>query len=424
MIDYPNKLNKIFDKLNDFNARPIIIGGYVRDKLLQIPLSKDIDIEVYNIASLEKLEEILTPFAKVSSVGKSFGVCKLYLDDLEIDFSLPRTDSKTSAGHTGFHIQCHPNINFKTAASRRDFTINAIGYDVIDKKILDPFHGKDDLKNKLLRAVNLNTFAEDPLRVLRAVQFCARFDLKIDKELFELCRNMIHKGVLKELSKERIFTEIQKLFLQAKQPSKGLQLLKNFGAFDFFTELKSLSDKKWQHTLKAIDIFTQLKTNSSKTDLILMMSLLCKDFKDPNKQTVSFIQKMTNEKALLESVLGYIDALKALKNFAKNLEDVSLYKLAMKVNIEHLLLVYKADMLAANGRCELCETIEKRAKTLGVFNTKAPALIRGRDLIQLGLQPSEKFSKILHDAYEAQIDGAFKCYEDALIWLQKYLEHL
>ena len=133
MIDYPNELNIIFDKLNNYSIKPIIIGGYVRDFLLN-KSSKDIDIELYGIASYEKLEKLLQEFGSVNSVGKSFGVCKLQFDDLDLDFSLPRIDSKINKGHKGFEIQTDETLDFITATSRRDFTINAIGYDVIEKK--------------------------------------------------------------------------------------------------------------------------------------------------------------------------------------------------------------------------------------------------------------------------------------------------
>jgi len=104
MIDYPNKLNNLFDKLLNLNINPIIIGGYVRDFLLKIK-SKDIDIELYGISSFSKLEEILNEFGDVNSVGKSFGVCKLRVDDLDLDFSFPRIDSKIDKGHKGFEIK-------------------------------------------------------------------------------------------------------------------------------------------------------------------------------------------------------------------------------------------------------------------------------------------------------------------------------
>ena len=426
MIDYPNKLNKIFDKLNSLNATPIIIGGYIRDKLLQIPTSKDIDIEVYHISSLEKLEEILSQFAKVNSVGKSFGVCKLQLDDLELDFSLPRSDSKTASGHKGFKVQYNGNLDFKTAASRRDFTINSIGFNTIEKKLIDPFGGQNDLKNKILRATDIDKFSQDPLRVLRAVQFYARFDLSIDKELLAVCKKMVAENILSELSKERIFQEIKKLLLKSIHPSKGFILLKELGTFDHFHELQGIDELQWEHTLRVLDEMAKLKTNNEKTDTLLMLCILCHSFENTTHytKTKSFIQKLTNENELLKQVINLVEnynAITALKG--KNIEDAALYKIAQKSNIEKLLLISEAEYFAEekNEDFTLGKMIRKRAKELHILNQKVPSLLQGKDLIQLGLEPSKRFSHILDDAYTAQIEGKFSSHEDALKWLRSYL---
>ncbi|MDQ1337773.1 MAG: hypothetical protein QG617_740, partial [Campylobacterota bacterium] len=172
MIDYPDKLNIIFEKLKSHRIRPVIVGGFIRDSLFKIE-SKDIDIELYGALTFKKLQKILQEFGTVNIVGKSFGVCKLKFEDYDLDFSFPRRDSKIRSGHRGFDVTIDSTLDFKTAASRRDFTINAIGYDVVEKKVLDPYNGINDLKEKILRAVDEKSFAEDPLRVLRAAQFCA-----------------------------------------------------------------------------------------------------------------------------------------------------------------------------------------------------------------------------------------------------------
>jgi len=98
MLKYPNKLDIIFDKLAKYNIKPVIVGGFIRDAILNIK-SKDIDIELYNISSYEKLQTLLDEFGKINTVGKSFGICKLTMGELEIDFSFPRQDNKISKGH-------------------------------------------------------------------------------------------------------------------------------------------------------------------------------------------------------------------------------------------------------------------------------------------------------------------------------------
>ncbi|OHE12437.1 MAG: polynucleotide adenylyltransferase [Sulfurimonas sp. RIFOXYC2_FULL_36_7] len=412
MIYYPNKLDPIFNKLIEHDMRPVIVGGFIRDSLLKIE-SKDIDIEVYGALSFAELENLLQEFGNVNIVGKSFGVCKLKFKEYDLDFSLPRMDSKIRSGHRGFEIHVDPNLDFKTAASRRDFTINSIGYDVIEKKLLDPFCGADDLKNRTLRAVNLETFIEDPLRVLRAAQFCARFQLKIENQLFLACKNMVSKNMLDELPKERIFEEIKKLLLKSQKPSYGFKLLKEFG-INIYTDNIDVAD----------EIAKQL-TSNSQTNLSLMLAALCYNLNQA--ETEDFIQKLTNEKELLNSVVRLIQLHNEIDIiYANSMNDYSLYKLASKIDIDKLLILSSSIYFAKNSSktYKAGEEIYKRVKELDILNKKLPVLLGGRDILKFGLAPSEQFSKILHEAYEAQMHGEFKNRDEAMLWLKEYLKKL
>ncbi len=427
MIKYPKKLDKIFYKLQNQNIRPIIVGGFVRDAFLKID-SKDIDIEIYNISSFDILEKILKEFGNVNSVGKSFGVCKLNINDLELDFTLPRLDNKLSSGHKGFDVKIKPDLNFKNAASRRDFTINSIGYDIINKKILDPFNGVKDLKNKVLKAVDKNSFTQDPLRVLRAVQFCARFNLKMNKKLFTLCKKMIVKDMLSELSKERIFEEIKKLLLKSKKPSIGFKLLKKIDALKYFPELKNIKKQNWIHTLLTLNKMTEFFTSNKKTNLILMLSLICINFKNNNdfSQTKKFIQRLTNEKELLNHILTLVKNYPILKDISlKEINNPLLYKLAIKVNIEEMLLLNKIDFLVKNNAnsYEIGDFVKSRAKKLDILNKKTPPFLQGRDILKYKISPSIEFSIILKKTYEAQINEEINSQAEAKIWLNKFLNH-
>jgi tRNA nucleotidyltransferase (CCA-adding enzyme) len=415
MIDYPNKLNIIFDKLDYFNIKPIIIGGYVRDFLLDIS-SKDIDIELYGIESYEKLENILEEFGTVNRVGKSFGVCKLQFDDLDLDFSLPRTDNKIAQGHRGFKVITNKTLDFQTATKRRDFTINAIGYDVIKKKILDPFHGIKDLENGVLSAVDITKFDEDPLRVLRAVQFSARFHFKLDSVLFTKCSNMIKSGVLNELPSERILEEIKKLLLKSKKPSKGILLLKKLHGFLYFNELSTLNYTEFTHILKSLDYLANEYTLEEKKMLTLHLSIL--SFYLSKAARFHFIKKLSSEKKLIANINKLIDNTKDLN--LDNLSNFSIFLLATKVNIEELSLFLKALFLDKKNDeiKELC----KRAKELGVFTNPLTPLLQGKDLLQLNLQASKKFSEILDKAYILQMKEKFKTYPEALLWLKEELQ--
>jgi len=415
MIDYPNKLDVIFDKLLYSSITPIIIGGYVRDFLLKIE-SKDIDIELYGISSFEKLEEILKEFGNVNSVGKSFGVCKLRVNDLDLDFSFPRIDSKIDNGHKGFEVKIDSSLDFKTAASRRDFTINAIGYDIKTKKILDPFNGQEDLKNKILRAVDIKKFSDDPLRVLRAVQFSSRFSLSIDNELFIACKNMMNESLLNELPKERIFIEIQKLLLKSPAPSSGIKLLNSLGGFNFFTEFKDFYSDELEKIFVAVDRMSSHKTVNKTTNTVLMLSVLC--YQLSLKECETFLSKLTNNKSLCSKVLSLVEYQNYI-DFHK-FKNYDLYMLATKVNIEEFIL-FSYSILSSKTELENINKLKTRAEELGVLNKKAEAILQGKDIINLGVKPSKEFSKILDKAYTAQISAIFQTKEEALIWLKKEL---
>ena len=412
MIDYPNKLNIIFEKLKKLNIKPIIIGGFIRDKLLNIA-SSDIDIELYGINSLLEIEEILQEFGKVTSVGKSFGICKLFFEDLELDFSLPRTDSKVALGHKGIEVSTNKNLDFKTACSRRDFTINAIGYNIQEKRLLDPFHGKEDLQKKILRAVDLKKFSEDPLRVLRALVFASRFHFTLDKQLFLECQSMIHRHLLEELPKERIFNELKKLLLKSKKPSYGFSLLKKIDGFLYFNEFLTISEKKYEVILSSLNRYKNFNITDEKTTITSFLALLSYYFTEQTR--ASFLKRLTHEKTLISNIHLFINIAHILDIEALN--DYKVYSLATKLSIKDFTPFLRA--LFNDKEKIIIENLENRAKKLDVFEKELPALLGGKDLLKKGLKPSKKFSDILERAYNLQIEKKLKTKEVIFKYLKK-----
>jgi tRNA nucleotidyltransferase (CCA-adding enzyme) len=298
--------------------------------------SLDIDIELYGVSDTMELAKILKPFGKINEVGKSFGVFKFRYAQYSIDLSLPRTENKSAKGHKGFEIQTYSDLDFATASRRRDFTINAMGYNPLTQILLDPHGGADDLRAKRLICVDPLTFVQDPLRLLRAVQFVARFDLTCDPKLLTLCKKMIGQGALEELPKERIFEEFKKLFLLSQKPSKGMELLREMDALPFFTPLDLYEETPqdplshpegnvWIHTLKALDIMASLRIGEPKRDITRMFAVLLHDCAKPITTVIenskinaphhalvgvdvgqTFLEKITNEHDLITSVLPLI----------------------------------------------------------------------------------------------------------------------
>ncbi len=411
MIEVPKFLLPVITALQNNGASPVLVGGFVRDSLLSIAI-KDIDIEVYNISDFDSMAEILKSFGSVNLVGKSFGVLKLSFYGYELDFSLPRTEKKIGSGHKGFGVLLDAQLSFKEAARRRDFTINAMGYELNSRTLLDPYNGRKDLNNKMLTYVNKDTFMEDPLRVLRAVQFCARFELTCKDELIELCRFICEKGFIKELPKERIFEEFSKLLLKAHKPSIGLALFKTFHLTKYFPEI---SDKN--NLFANIDAMVNLKTENSKRDMVLMLSLIVYHF-DSTKDVEIFLHKLLNETQIMDDVLNLYEYRYTLNDFAqKPLINYDILLLSTKTMIQDLLILGEAQ-----GKD--FRNIKERAEQLNVLTCKPKALLYGRDLIELGLSPSTLFSEILEVAYDAQLQEFFTNTKDAKIWLKNHIDSL
>src|SRR6185369_13390853 len=178
-------VNNIATAVRDAGGRALIVGGWVRDKLLGLPESSNVDLEVFGVPG-DRLRALLETFGRVEAVGESFQVYKIG----DIDVSLPRRDSKAGRGHRGFVVTGDPDMSIAEAARRRDFTVNAISWDPLTGEYFDPFDGRADLERRLLRVVDPQTFGDDSLRVLRGEQFAARFALALEPATAALCREI------------------------------------------------------------------------------------------------------------------------------------------------------------------------------------------------------------------------------------------
>lgn len=211
-------------RLSEAGITPLVVGGAVRDSLASDLVPKDVDIEAYGIESMDELLAIVKVHKyRVDEVGKSFGVLKIVLQNgMDVDLSLPRRDSLIGEGHRGFDVVVDTNLTLSEAAARRDFTINALYYDHKRGMILDAHGGLADWDAKRLRHVS-DAFSEDPLRVLRAVQFASRFGFHLAPETADEARRISDK--FDSLSTERVQAEWSKLFLKGKSLEHGLETL-------------------------------------------------------------------------------------------------------------------------------------------------------------------------------------------------------
>jgi tRNA nucleotidyltransferase (CCA-adding enzyme) len=182
--DALSRAREIAVAVRDAGGRALLVGGWVRDRLMGRE-SKDVDIEVFGVPA-DRLKALLESLGRVETVGESFQVFKAG----DVDVSLPRRESKSGRGHRGFEVTGDPSMSVQEAARRRDFRINAILWDPLTDEYEDPFDGRGDIGRRVLRVVDPATFTDDSLRALRAIQFAARLDFGLDDEARRLCAAM------------------------------------------------------------------------------------------------------------------------------------------------------------------------------------------------------------------------------------------
>ncbi len=456
MMHVPKILHTVSQHLQKHQAKVIIVGGSVRDYFLQLPV-KDYDVEVYGLESMELLGEILGRYGSVNFIGKSFGVLKFFYEGEEYDFSFPRREEKVAEGHRGFEVTVDGTMDFFEAARRRDFTLNAMGYDLQKEIFLDPFGGVSDIEDRTLRHIDDKTFIEDPLRVYRAVQFCARFGYVLAEETFSLCHRMVEMGMLEQLPKERVYLEFKKLLLKSPKPSVGLELMRDLGILRYFPELDALigvpqspqwhpEGDVWVHTLMSVDAMAKLLGEEEKQNLIYMFAILCHDLGKATTTTIdaegkvraigheqagvelttSLVSRLTQNSSIIASLLPLVEHhLKPSAFYAGGAKDKAIRKLATKVTIEELVKVARADFLgrttkeAREGTYDAGDWLLEKSKKLNVQNKPMDALLQGRDLIDLGLIPSPKFGDILEAVYTLQIEGEIASHDEALEYVKK-----
>jgi tRNA nucleotidyltransferase (CCA-adding enzyme) len=276
--------------VREAGGRALVVGGWVRDQLLGLQPGSNIDLEVFGLPG-DRVRHLLETFGRVEAVGESFRVYKVG----DIDVSLPRRDSKAGRGHRGFVVAGDPDMSIEDAARRRDFTVNAISWDPLTGEYFDPFDGRGDLRRRTLRMVDPATFPDDSLRVLRAVQFAARFELDLEAATRQLCRGI----ALDDLPSERIWGELEKL-LFAPRPSIGFALAMDLGVIEkLFPELHALANcpqepewhpegDVWVHTLQVIDrARTRIEGLPRSQQITVMLGAVCHDLGKP--PTTAFI---------------------------------------------------------------------------------------------------------------------------------------
>jgi len=410
-------------EIKSINGHLYIVGGAVRDFFLYdkpIEENSNIDIEILGVTP-KQIEKILSDFGRWKLVGALF---KVYLiENLEI--TLPRDEN-------GFN----PSLNIKTSILNRDLTINSLYYNPLTDETIDLYRGKLDIKNKILHYIDKETFLEDPLRLFRTIELAGRLDFELSQDLKNLISTNFY--LIKNIPKERIMGELEKILLNHKKPSKTFRLLDEVRGLEtlfpnLYRSKQTIQDKKFHpegdvftHTLMTLDILNPWDRTTE-----LMIALLFHDIGKNITQNTNFkghtrvsrdmflklIDKFTNNKKLRSSAsnLIFYHATPLILMLNNKVNKITIRKLAVRINIPKLLKVYEADVLG-RGRLDNFEELDNIQKIDSIYHEikdDLTPLVNGSHLLSWGYKSGKEFKKILNYLYRLQLEEKFNHVEEA-----------
>jgi tRNA nucleotidyltransferase (CCA-adding enzyme) len=390
-------------------GRALLVGGAVRDMLLHRygvleggasgpgPAVLDLDVEVHGLPA-RALEAVLRRLGPVNLVGRAFSVWRTRIDGADVDVSLPRRDSRVGAGHRGIRAVGDPWLGIEEAARRRDLTVNAIAYDPLRDQIEDPFDGARDLRERRLRAVDPQTFGEDPLRALRVPQLAARLRFEVAPSLLALCATM----PVRELPPERVHGELRKLLMMPLEPSWGLRVGQEAGLWERVHPALRFEDP--EGTYAALDRAAairdaRLQGQPGRAEASMLCSLLATV---PRASLEPLLDRLDVHRVqgfpLRQAVLA---TLARAPSLAAPMGDGALRRCAREAQQLGGLRLWLA---VAEALGNDCAGLARRAELLGVGLAAPEPLVKGRDLTALGVAPGPELGRLLERLYQRQLD--------------------
>ncbi len=407
-------------------GRTFYVGGYVRDKLLNIE-NKDVDIEVHGISE-DTLYKILKSLGTPLAYGSSFGVYSL--SGYNIDIALPRSEKLIGKKHTDFRIDVDPFIGYKNACKRRDITINALMMDVLTGEILDYYSGINDLNNKIIRYVDKDSFVEDPLRVLRVAQFAARLQFEVDEDTIDLCKNID----LSYLSRERIEEELRKALLKANKPSIFFDVLNKMNQLSYwFKEVEDLINIKqdpiyhpegdvYIHTMQVLDRCAKYRDVVSDAYSFMLLGLTHDFGKTITSEEIdgrihaynheidgipiveAFLKRISNRKDVIKYVKNMVTMHMEPNKKANNHSSIKSTNKMFYNCISPKDLIYFS--ICDSGKTDNLNFLNERYKIYEEIINKP--YVTGNDLIKAGIKPNEDFHKLLEYATKLRLANVDK----------------
>lgn len=440
-----NKLIEIFNKINVNGGKCFLVGGYVRDKILGLT-SKDIDVEVYGM-NYDDLVTHLSEFGSPELLGKSFGVVKLRVDGMDIDFSLPRRDSKNGIGHKEFCVEFCPDMSLEEAASRRDFTMNSVSIDPLSNEMIDPFNGLKDIADRILRPTS-KAFTEDPLRILRGFQFSARFGFSPSFELEYYALKSLSE--FHSLPKERIWTEWEKWASKGSYYSTSLNYL--YKIVPVYPEIQNLmavpQDKTWHpegnvfvHTGYVLDEMAKICAHNNIVGddrLVLIFSALCHDMGKVDTTVIgeritshghesssvkfaeSFLSSIMCPPRIIKRVCCLVELHMAANNHPtpKSVNRLTSKLASGNSSLRELCWLIEADQFGRpprpRERSENLTELLNIGLKLNIMDNPPPRIVDGEYLKSLGFEEGKLLGEVLEKLYALQLAGSLKQEDDVL----------
>jgi len=392
---------KVIRTLRADHFEALLAGGCVRDKLLgKVP--KD-----YDVATNAVPNEVRKLFPRTLTIGAQFGVIVVLTGGRQIEVATFRSDTSYKDGRRPEKVVF---TDAKHDAERRDFTINGMFYDPVSEKIIDYVGGKKDLQKKTVRAIgNPNErFAEDHLRMLRAIRFAARLDFKINRATWKAIRE--HAAKIQKISAERVAAEFEQILTDPNR-TRGLQLASDSGLLQFiFPQIPA------EQLTAGMSVIDQLPKRCS---FALALSALLIDC--TTKQADDVCRRLKNSNHVRQQVKWLLD------HRGKILDAVPLTKGQLKLwlakpLLEPLLQLNRSYLKATRQSDTKLRRLRRQINELGSETIAPPRLLNGHDLIRLGASPGPMVGRLAEELYLAQLENEVKTTDEAARWVKLWLE--
>lgn len=394
---------KVIKRLQRGGFQTLLAGGCVRDMLLR-KRAKD-----HDVATNAKPHDVIRLFKRTLKVGAKFGVVIVLVENQQVEVATFRTE-------TGYTDGRHPgSVEFTTAAEdagRRDFTINGMFYDPLKKEVIDYVNGQSDLKSKVIRTIGKPSerFAEDYLRMLRAVRFSTQLGFEIESSTWSaVCGNA---KKITQISGERIAMELEGILVHPNRAAGASMLIESGLAKVIFPDFTD------EQTKSAIGVLSQLRKKvdfalalagffaGCETDFAVRSCRVLKLSRNQNKH-IKFL--LANRGKPLDKQMSLAD----LKKFLAQPYFWDLYELQLAIQ--------KAKSPGRKSHSALI-SLRRRIKALGDVDIQPKPLLNGHDMIRLGAVPGPVLGQLAEEIYIAQLEGTLNTSEQAEEWAKKWLQ--